>query len=1608
MASTAGSVLFSLLQTLFQNILIPTQTNPIPYYNTFEQTSTKNTMNTTNQPPLFSGYDLINYPVTSFIKDYNRWVAINNIPMDRKQTIFENCLEYPAATDYAAATAATGDLHANFQAVAGDAAAQLGAQTHNWRHIETWLKETYNGPDQQRLAKSTLSELYQYDGESPRQFLNRINNALRNAGYENAVIQQLTEQSWLSGINQEVKEHANGFTHLDFNDLVRSCEGYWLSNNIPTRQAKQFNKRNPVQQRKLELAPPKFQYQPRYAQQQFQQPYQQEEYQEPRQILQRTERRPRPNQRQQQQQPEDPDVAQLMKEFQNLKVNFTELQQQLQGQRQPAQRFYQRENYNRRDQLDPQDRYRRDQQYGNNQRRDYQNNQRDFNCFKCGEKGHMAKDCQTETNRRAQTPAPSRINTVEEFEEFDEDVYYASDEDLDDEEFDQVFPVVTEKKKRSSPYTKIPKEKKTRKTPAPILEEMNEDSEVPMPSDVGQSESVKEENLKTTRRTKTYETDSWKLIKDLPAGLTIEQLAGLSAVAREQLRRGLTNTKPTYTPVNAISTRSTPAYTTAQIERKIASVIIDTGAGISLISKAMVDRLGWSIDQASTRTLVVADGSKSIALGEMKDVPITFNNITVPTDMTVIEGDTYDIILGTDWLNKTQAKLDISAAKMRITYHGVIEIVNLDMTRGIRDQMSNTDSESDEESFVNNIHDQNKKWPKANKPARNSDDDEPSDAQREEEFQRTGGMEHLVTSLDGMSDPPFRIQVDYVRMEQEKRQGVNPWNVMRPLYTQRWWDQNKTDLPDHETNKHQLDFLHAIFNEMAEDPSCWKQKEETPAWGNDNKNWEDEDPNSEWKQPIHRPISISYDSTPTSAAMTLHEENFKKGRCKHGIRFHSPRDQCAYCNIEAAKLEEEARAEKIKKSYFDKDEDKLPSQIIHLFTNQEWKEAQAAQEIPVIKVKRLNNTVELPELKHEKDIGFDLQSQEDYTIKPMDSHLFGTGLALTPPDGYFPKIETRSSFAKCGFIVLGGVIDPGYTGEVQVILKNISKFQNAIIKKGDRIAQIVFIKAFSGAIVEVDELQQTQRGHKGFGSTGVNAVKREMDLNFNKTDEQDRHSYKLGERLNRQQQEILRTLLKDNEDLFALTFHDIQVADVKTRHEIDTGDHRPIKMAPYRLPPNYKGWVKTEIEKMLKSGIIEHSYSPWSSPIILVNKKDGPDGKIVPRMCVDYRKLNLITKKDAYPIPRTTTILENMKYARFLTVLDLFMGYNQIQNSEDAKLKTAFVTEDGHYQYTRMPFGPTNAPATFQRAMNEMFGNLIGNGVFVYIDDVTIYSNSFEEHLHLLGEVFKRLRHFQFKMKPKKCTFATHEVEVLGHVINEQGIKPAPSKINAVTNYPVPQNKADLRSFLGLISYYRNYIQGCSRITEPLSRMLKKDVKFQWSPKAQATFDKIKGILTSDKILKRPDFDKPFVLKTDASAEGLGALLVQTDDKGRELPVAYASRRTSATESKYGATQLEVLAVVWAVKLFHHYLAGRPFKLVTDHQAIKSLMNMQNPPALYARWIMRLLPYEIDVVYKPGKMHGDADALSRGPVDKHVHFTERLTQQGPFLRKTDKRRPHDE
>ena len=347
-----------------------------------------------------------------------------------------------------------------------------------------------------------------------------------------------------------------------------------------------------------------------------------------------------------------------------------------------------------------------------------------------------------------------------------------------------------------------------------------------------------------------------------------------------------------------------------------------------------------------------------------------------------------------------------------------------------------------------------------------------------------------------------------------------------------------------------------------------------------------------------------------------------------------------------------------------------------------------------------------------------------------------------------------------------------------------------------------------------------------------------------------------------------------------------------------------------------KDWVDKEVDEMLKTNIISRSNSPWSFPIVVVAKKTV-DGKTAPRLCINFQKLNEITLKDAYPIPRVMEILEQMQgNPGWFTSLDLFSGFNQIGLTEDTKQKCAFSTARGHYHFNRMPFGLCNAPATFQRVMNEIFHDLIGKTMHVYIDDVTIYTKTFEEHLEVLKEVLLRIQQHGMFLKPKKCTIATHELHMLGHIISKNGIKTDPAKISAVSQYPDPTSKTEVRAFMGLAGYYRHFIANCSRIAELINATLKKDLPFKWTDEAKAAFNLIKAKLCSAPVLARPSLKRTFKLHTDACRNGLGAVLTQDfpvrgkyNKKGkqihRERVISYASQANTGAVQNYGATQLE-------------------------------------------------------------------------------------------------------
>jgi len=417
---------------------------------------------------------------------------------------------------------------------------------------------------------------------------------------------------------------------------------------------------------------------------------------------------------------------------------------------------------------------------------------------------------------------------------------------------------------------------------------------------------------------------------------------------------------------------------------------------------------------------------------------------------------------------------------------------------------------------------------------------------------------------------------------------------------------------------------------------------------------------------------------------------------------------------------------------------------------------------------------------------------------------------------------------------------------------------------------------------------------------------------------------------------------------------------------------RPIKQAPRRLPYHKQAIVKEELEKMLKAGVIRPSSSPWASPIVLVTKKDGTT-----RFCIDYRLLNAVTIKDAFPLPRIDESLDTLAGSVYFCTMDLASGFWQIGMMEDDKAKTAFCTKFGLFEFNVMPFGLCNAPATFERLTERVLRGLLWEECLVYIDDVIVFGKTFSEVLLRLRKVLERFREHHLSVKAKKCDLFKKEVEFLGHVVSEEGIKCNPKKVADVKNCQPPKTVTEVRSFLGLAGYYRKFVDQYSKIARPLTELTKKAVPFIWSEDCQKAFDALKLALTESPVLAYPDMTKPFILDTDASGFAIGAVLSQKQDNGDERPVAYASYTLSDTQSRYCTTNRELLAVVVFVEHFHHYLLGAKFYVRVDHASLKWLQNFKSPQGIVARWLVRLGCYDFTIEHRKGEEHGNADGLSR-------------------------------
>ena len=441
-------------------------------------------------------------------------------------------------------------------------------------------------------------------------------------------------------------------------------------------------------------------------------------------------------------------------------------------------------------------------------------------------------------------------------------------------------------------------------------------------------------------------------------------------------------------------------------------------------------------------------------------------------------------------------------------------------------------------------------------------------------------------------------------------------------------------------------------------------------------------------------------------------------------------------------------------------------------------------------------------------------------------------------------------------------------------------------------------------------------------------------------------------------------MIKRNANIFSKNDMDMGRTNL-VKHHIELTDPIPFKESYRRIPPQVYDEVKAHIQEMLDLG----ANSPWSSAIVLVRKKDGRL-----RFCIDLRKLNNRTVKDAYILPRILTLLDTFLGSTIFTTLDLKAGYWQVEMAEECKAFTAFTCSPlGFYECETMPFGATNVPATFQRLMRNCLGDLNMTWCVVYLDDIIVFSDNPKDHIVRLEAVFKKLATAGLKLKPSKCFFFKEEIDYLGHLVSGKGVATSPKKIEAVTKWPVPQTVYDVRSFLGFVGYYRRFIRDFSKISKPVrkviiglenqSRRVAKKTLINWSEAAQSAFEVLKELCVNAPILAFPDYKLPFILHTDSSTEGLGAVLYQRQE-GKLRIIDYASRSVTKTESNYPAHKLEFVALKWAnCEKFHEYLYGStPFEVYTDNNPLTYILTTAKLDACGQRWVAKLANYNFTIV----------------------------------------------
>lgn len=471
----------------------------------------------------------------------------------------------------------------------------------------------------------------------------------------------------------------------------------------------------------------------------------------------------------------------------------------------------------------------------------------------------------------------------------------------------------------------------------------------------------------------------------------------------------------------------------------------------------------------------------------------------------------------------------------------------------------------------------------------------------------------------------------------------------------------------------------------------------------------------------------------------------------------------------------------------------------------------------------------------------------------------------------------------------------------------------------------------------------------------------------------ERTAVKMGDTLTKKQGDCVWTTLSEFPGIFAENPKKPGRTHL-VKHPINTGTASPIKQSYRRIPHGWEEEIKLQVTEMAQNDVIRPSQSPWSSPIILVKKKDGST-----RFVLDYRRLNDVTKKDAYPLPNIQDVLDRMAGAKYWTTLDCASGYWAVPLEEADKEKTAFSIPRGKFEFNVMPFGLCNSPATFQRLIDVVLSGLSNEQILAYIDDIVLFSSTFEEHIHQLRKVLARLTAAGLTLKVSKCQFAMAEVDFLGYHLSTEGIRPQSEHLEVIRDFPEPTTKREVKRFLGMAGFYRQFVPNFSAIARPLTNLTGDHVPFQWSENCQSAFDLLKLHLQSQPVLAFPRWNHPFIIECDASQSAVGGVLSQADDNEVIHVVAYFSKALSPSQRKWSTTEKECFALIQATRKWEVYLRANPFTLYTDHNPLVWLRKQKDPRGKFARWTVELEQFEYSITYKPGSRNDNADCLSRNP-----------------------------